>query len=169
MATRTMRATRSEPLAPNRGEVFLGWASLALLAVVLIAIARGYPAWGRIPATIWLHLATMMVALALTPVMLWRPRGTRWHRRLGAVWVGALGFTAVLSFWIRTSNPGHFSFIHLISVYVLIQLPIVVLSARAHDHRRHRRAVRGLVIGALLVAGFFTFPFHRLLGDWLVG
>ena len=27
--------------------------------------------------------------------------------------------------------------------------------------------VRGLVIGALLIAGFFTFPFNRLLGSWL--
>jgi len=29
--------------------------------------------------------------------------------------------------------------------------------------------VRGLIIGALLIAGFFTFPFHRLLGHWLFG
>ena len=24
-------------------------------------------------------------------------------------------------------------------------------------------------VGALLIAGFFTFPFHRLLGHWLFG
>ena len=32
---------------------------------------------------------------------------------------------------------------------------------------RHRRSVHGMVIGALLIAGFFTFPFNRLLGAWL--
>jgi hypothetical protein len=25
------------------------------------------------------------------------------------------------------------------------------------------------VVGALLTAGFFTFPFHRMLGSWLFG
>jgi uncharacterized membrane protein len=34
---------------------------------------------------------------------------------------------------------------------------------------RHRRTIRALVIGALLVAGFFTFPFGRMLGVWLFG
>jgi uncharacterized membrane protein len=29
--------------------------------------------------------------------------------------------------------------------------------------------VRGMVTGALLVAGFFTFPFGRMLGAWLFG
>jgi uncharacterized membrane protein len=32
---------------------------------------------------------------------------------------------------------------------------------------RHRRGVRAMVTGALLIAGFFTFPFDRLLGHWL--
>jgi uncharacterized membrane protein len=30
-------------------------------------------------------------------------------------------------------------------------------------------AARGMVLGALLVAGFFTFPFGRLMGRWLFG
>jgi uncharacterized membrane protein len=33
--------------------------------------------------------------------------------------------------------------------------------------KRHRRSVRAMVTGALLIAGFFTFPFNRLLGHWL--
>jgi uncharacterized membrane protein len=44
-----------------------------------------------------------------------------------------------------------------------------VMAARAHDRRRHERGVRGVVIGALLIAGFFTFPLGRLLGSWLSG
>ena len=42
-------------------------------------------------------------------------------------------------------------------------------AARRHDIARHRKIVRGMVTGALLIAGFFTFPFHRLLGQWLLG
>ena len=164
---RTRRALTAPSLLPDRTERVLGWLTLAMLAVVLTAIARGHAGWARVPVTVWLHLATMALSLAVTPAILWHPRGTTRHRVLGYVWIGSLAITAVLSFWIRGS--GHLSAIHLISAYVLVLLPIIVLNARNHNVRRHRRAVRGLVIGALLVAGFFTFPFGRLLGDWLFG
>ena len=60
-----------------------------------------------------------------------------------------------------------FSPIAILSVFVMVQVPRVVTHARAHNVARHRGNVRGLVIGALLIAGFFTFPFNRLLGHWL--
>jgi uncharacterized membrane protein len=156
-------------LAPDRTERVLGVLSLVLLGFVVAALLRGMADWNRLPGVLWLHLATMMATLALTPAILWMPRGTRRHRQLGYVWVTALALTAIDSFAIRMSRPGHFSMIHILSVVVLVALPLLVTTARAHNHQRHRRVVRGLVIGALLTAGFFTFPFHRLLGAWLFG
>ena len=108
-----------------------------------------------------------MVALALTPVMLLRRRGDARHRLLGRVCAGAMMLTAILSLFVRLSNHGQFSLIHLLSVYTLVQVPILVWTARTHRVARHRRAVRAMVTGALLIAGFFTFPFGRLLGHWL--
>jgi uncharacterized membrane protein len=70
---------------------------------------------------------------------------------------------------VTTSRPGHFSPIHILSVLVIVLVPMLIRAARRHDVARHRRTVRGIVIGALLVAGFFTFPFDRLLGHWLFG
>jgi uncharacterized membrane protein len=110
----------------------------------------------------------MVTTLALTPAILWMPRGTRLHRQLGYAWVTALGLTAIDSFAIR-SGSGAMSAIHILSVVTLCALPPLVITARRHDHARHRRIVRGLVIGALLTAGFFTFPFDRMLGHWLFG
>ena len=101
--------------------------------------------------------------------MLLRPRGTRSHRRLGWLWVAAMFLTALLSLFVRNANHGGFSFIHILSVWTLIQVPILAWSARTHNVKRHRGAVRGMVTGALLIAGFFTFPFDRLLGHWLFG
>jgi uncharacterized membrane protein len=75
--------------------------------------------------------------------------------------------TAMLSFGIRTG--GRFSVIHLLSLFTLFQVPLIWWTARHHQIVRHRRAVRGMVTGALLIAGFFTFPFDRLLGHWLFG
>lgn len=156
-------------VAPDRTERVLGVLAIVLLGFVLAALARGVAEWGGLPWTLWLHLATMIATLVLTPAILWMHRGTRLHRRLGYGWVSALGLTAIDSFALRFTNNGGFSLIHVLSVVVLLALPFLVLTARRHDHKRHRRIVRGLVIGALLTAGFFTFPFHRLLGGWLFG
>ena len=142
---------------------------MVLLAAVLIALIRGWAEWGQVPWQVWPHLFTIVLAVGLTPVMLLRRRGDRLHRALGWVWVSAMMLTALLSFNLRVINNGSFSIIHLLSVWTVIQVPIIVWTARTHNVKRHRRAVRGMVIGALLVAGFFTFPFNRLLGHWLFG
>lgn len=142
-------------------------AALVLLGCVVVAVAKGAGELGRVPPFILLHLATITIALVLTPVMLLRPRGDRIHRRLGTLWVLAMFSTAALSFGIRTNQWGGFSLIHILSVWTVIQVPIIWWTARHHKIERHRSAVRGMVFGALLIAGFFTFPFDRMLGRWL--
>ncbi len=154
---------------PDRMERVLGWGSLAMLAIMVAALLRGHEDWQRIPWPVWPHLATVALALALTPAILWRRRGDTRHRILGYVWLTAMAATALVSFAIRMTNQGGLSVIHLLSVWVLIQVPMIVWSARSHDWARHRRSVRGMVIGALLIAGAFTLPFGRLLGHWLIG
>ena len=144
----------------------LAGAALLLLACVLAALFRGHAEWSTVPVVVWPHLATIMLALALTPVMLLRRKGDTRHRALGYVWVAAMFGTALLSFAIRQPD-GSFSIIHILSVWTVIQVPLIVWRARKHKIVQHRRAVRGMVVGALLIAGFFTFPFDRLLGHWL--
>jgi len=160
---------RRHPWAPETFDKALAVAATALLAAVLAALARGFGEWGRVPTVVWTHIGTILVALTLTPVMLLRPRGDRPHRVLGWTWACALFLTAFISFWVRTINPGGFSVIHLLSLLTIVQVPLIVLYARRHSWKRHRTAVRGMVTGALLVAGFFTFPFGRLMGAWLFG
>lgn len=168
MAT-LVRAGRARRFAPDAYERFLSVAALILLAFVFAAMSRSHGDVFRLRPNLIAHLATIVVALALTPVMLLRPRGDVWHRRLGWVWATAMMLTALISFTIRVSNNGQFSFIHILSFYTVAMVPLVVWFARTHRIAQHRRAVRGMVTGALLIAGFFTFPFNRLLGRWLFG
>lgn len=162
-------ASAKTSLAPDGFERLLALAALILLGFVLAALWRGQAEWGRVPALIWFHIGTIVIAVALTPVMLLRRRGDRLHRRLGWIWVGAMALTALATFGIRHLGRGEFSVIHILSVWTLVQVPVIVWSARSHRVARHRSAVRGMTAGALLIAGIFTFPFDRLLGHWLFG
>jgi uncharacterized membrane protein len=162
-------------LIPNQ---LLAAASLILALVAIVAVVRGRPHWGQVPPLVWLHLGTILLATLLTPVMLMRRKGTPRHRQLGYVWFAAMMLAAVSSLFFNQRLDGRanlgvfsgdFSPIHLLSIWVLIQAPVIVLRARAHNRVGHEQAVRGMVIGALLIAGFFTFPFGRMLGTWLFG
>jgi len=156
-------------LEPDLLDRLLSFAALVLLAFVAAALWRGRGEWDAVPGFVWGHIATIVAAVLLTPVMLLRRRGDRLHRRLGWLWVSAMALTALLTFGIRGINQGSLSLIHILSAWTLVQVPLIVWAARTHNHRRHRNAVRGMVVGALLVAGIFTFPFDRLLGHWLFG
>lgn len=162
-------------LLPNQ---LLAAASLVLALAALAAVARGQPHWGEVRPLVWVHLISIITATLLTPVMLMRAKGTRPHRQLGYIWFAAMLLAAISSlfFNVRTDGGGNwgvfsgdFSPIHLLSVWVLYQAPSIVRRARAHDRAGHEQAVRGMIIGALLIAGFFTFPFGRMLGNWLSG
>ena len=156
-------------LTPDNFDRFLSAAAVALLAAVATAVWRGRAEWGEVPDLVWAHIATIVTALMLTPVMLLRRRGDRLHRRLGWVWATAMAVTAAATFGIRGLNQGSLSLIHILSAWTLLQVPLIVWAARTHNVARHRNAVRGMVTGALIIAGIFTFPFDRLMGHWLFG
>ena len=154
---------------PERIDRLLSIGAVILFGAAVAAVVRGHDQWRMVPVLIWAHLTTILVATALTPVMLLRVQGDRQHRTIGKVWITAMLATAITSLFIHVSGPGRFSVIHLLSFWTLFQVPLIWWTARHHNITRHRRAVHGMVLGALLVAGFFTFPFHRLLGNWLFG
>jgi uncharacterized membrane protein len=151
------------PRTPDMLEKICGGLALALLGCVAAAVFKGQSHWAEIPWTVWVHLVSLSIVLALTPIMMWRKRGDDWHRLLGWIWSFFILLAAVISF---VMTDGRFSLIHILSVLVVVGVPVLVLSARRRDIDRHRGQARGFVIGALLIAGFFTFPFGRLLGTW---
>lgn len=160
---------RPKPLTPDTLERVMAVGAILLLGAVVFALFKGRADWARVPWQVWPHLLTIMIALALTPVMLLRRRGDRFHRQLGWLWAATMFLTALLSLNLREINRGGFSYIHILSIWTMVQVPIIIWAARTHNVARHRGAVRGMVLGALLIAGFFTFPFDRLLGHWLFG
>ena len=88
---------------------------------------------------------------------------------MGYIWVALMIFTALVSFAVHVINPGGLSPIHLFSILTLMVAPLIVYRARQRDVANHQRAVLGLMIGGLAIAGLFTFLPGRALGQLVWG
>jgi uncharacterized membrane protein len=109
------------------------------------------------------HLAAAVTALVVGVVIMVRPKGRGGHKTLGWTWVAAMAVTAASSFLIRRLNGGDFSWIHALSGWTLIALPMAVAAARRRKIPVHRRHMTGLLLGGLLLPGLFAFMPGRLL------
>ena len=110
------------------------------------------------------HAFAAMTAFGLGVVQLAAPKGTLPHRTIGWIWVALMAVIALSSFFIHEIKMvGPFSPIHLLSIFTLVMLPLAVLHARRHNVKQHRGAMIGIFIGALLVAGAFTFVPGRIM------
>lgn len=110
------------------------------------------------------HTYAAIAAFALGLVQFAAPKGTLPHRTIGWTWVLLLAVIAISSFWIHGIRMvGPFSPIHLLSIFVLVMLPLAVLHARRHRVAAHRKAMTGIFLGALIVAGVFTLVPGRVM------
>jgi uncharacterized membrane protein len=122
------------------------------------------------PAGIQWHAFAALGAFALGAVQLAAPKGTIPHRLFGWIWALLMLTVVVSSFFIHTIRLwGPFSPIHLLSIFTLLMLPLAVLCARRHQVDRHRRAMTGLFVGALVIAGVFTLLPCRIMHAVLFG
>jgi uncharacterized membrane protein len=121
------------------------------------------PLFAAAPA-IQIHAFAAMAAFALGVVQLAAPKGTLPHRTVGWIWVALMAVVAVSSAFVHTIRLwGLFSPIHLLSIFTLIVLPLAVWHAHRHDVFSHRNAMLGLFLGALVIAGLFTFMPGRIM------
>lgn len=115
------------------------------------------------PPAVQIHLAGIGVAILVGVVLMIGVKGSRMHRMLGWTWVLAMMTGAVSSLFIRMLNHGAFSYIHLISGWTIIALPMAVAAARSHRVRLHARLMTGLFTGGLVFAGILAFIPGRLM------
>jgi uncharacterized membrane protein len=121
------------------------------------------------PLAVQLHLAAVLIALGIGIVLLIGVKGTTLHRTLGWTWVLAMMTGAVSSLFIRMLNHGALSWIHLLSGWTIITLPMGVAFARRHKVRMHAGMMTWLFTGGLIVAGLFAFFPGRLMWRMFFG
>jgi uncharacterized membrane protein len=104
------------------------------------------------------HAFAAISAFALGVVQLAAPKGTLPHRTVGWIWVALMFVVSVSAVFIHQLRIwGQWSPIHLLAIFTLVMLPIAVWRAHKHEVEQHRRAMLGLFLGALVIAGLFTF------------
>ncbi len=113
---------------------------------------------------IQLHAFAAMSAFVLGAIQLAAPKGTLPHRTVGALWVLLMLAVCISAFFIHEIRMwGAWSPIHLLAIFVLVMLPFAVWHAHRHRVAQHRRAMLSLFLGALLIAGLFTFLPGRIM------
>jgi uncharacterized membrane protein len=113
---------------------------------------------------IQIHAVAAMTAFVIGLAQFALPKGTTRHRIVGWTWVTLMTLVAVTAFFIHEIRMwGPWSPIHLLAIFTLVMLPLAVLHARAHRVTNHKRAMTSIFLGALIIAGLFTFLPGRIM------
>jgi uncharacterized membrane protein len=113
---------------------------------------------------IQVHAFAAMTAFTLGVIQLGAAKATLPHRTLGWIWVALMLIVSITAFFIHQLRLwGPWSPIHLLAIFTLVMLPVGVLAAHRHAVERHRRTMIGIFVGALVIAGLFTFVPGRIM------
>ena len=131
--------------------------------------APNWALWDRESWIVKLHVAAALTALVVGTMILLQKKGSGLHKTLGWSWVIAMATTAISSLWIVGLNGNFWSIIHLLSGWTIISLPMAVWAIRNKKVQIHRRAMTGMFVGGLLVAGALTFIPGRIMFETFFG
>ncbi len=116
------------------------------------------------PLAVQVHLATVIPAFFIGSWLIFvSTKGARYHRLLGVAFLILMAITALTTLFIHAINPGRLSFIHLFIPLTFFSIWRTMVSLRRGNIRGHRNSMLALYLGALVIAGGFTFTPGRLM------
>jgi len=175
-----MTAQRAQWKWPNR----IGWA--LTIGILAGAVAPFLPQiatrasevsfhgpdwmlWEQLSWVIKAHVIAALTALVIGTAILFRRKGGGFHKALGWSWVAAMAATALSSLWITELNHGVWSLVHLLSGWTIVALPMAIFAIRRRNVAAHRRAMTGIFVGGLLIAGGLSFIPGRFMFEFFFG
>jgi uncharacterized membrane protein len=118
------------------------------------------------PLAVKIHLVTVIPAFFIgTWLIFFSTKGARVHRGLGVFYLALMTITAITALFIRVIDPGHLSLIHLFVPLTLVGVTSTIVALKRRNIAGHKRSMIGLYVGALLIAGGFTFLPGRLMHE----
>lgn len=115
------------------------------------------PLFFDLPLAVQIHIVTAIAALVFGIAMFVRTKGTRSHKMIGKLFLALMLVTATSALFIRYLNDGSFSWIHIFVPVTFIAAFETVFYIRKGNLKGHKRAVKGLFFGALLIPGALSF------------
>lgn len=98
------------------------------------------------------HVVAALFALTIGPFQILRRRRDRIHRTMGYLWVSAMYYVCVSSFWIV--SDGYFSWLHGLSAFTIVTVTLGLVSAIRGNIASHMGNMIGSYIG---IAVAFVF------------
>ena len=110
------------------------------------------------PLAVQAHVATVLPAFVLgTWLLLFSRKGLRWHRVLGALFLGLMVATAITALFIHRQMPESpvlgMSPTHLFVPFVLFATWRALDGAMKGNIKQHQRWTTGMFVGALVING----------------
>ena len=119
---------------------------------------------GQAPLAVKIHLVTVIPAFFIgTWLIFFSTKGARVHRALGVLYLALMSITAITALFIHVIHPGHLSLIHLFIPLTLGGVTATIVALKRGNIAGHKRSMIALYVGALLIAGAFTFLPDRLM------
>lgn len=119
------------------------------------------------------HLATVVPCVFIGGLLLLIKKGTKTHKYLGRVYMVLMLITAVITLFMPAKVGGsvlnHFGWIHLFSFLTIYTIPTAYLAIKKGKVKTHKRKMILLYVGAILIAGAFTFTPGRYLHEVFFG
>ncbi|MEL7446815.1 MAG: DUF2306 domain-containing protein [Pseudomonadota bacterium] len=117
-----------------------------------------------------IHVATVLPAIPLGGFLLLAPKGTKWHKQLGKVWVALMVTTALSACFIRYGGGLDF---HVGPIHIFVPMTLwasykLIATARRGDMKGHKKEILSLYLGALMIPGIVSMAMPgRLMNVWL--
>jgi uncharacterized membrane protein len=119
------------------------------------------------------HLATVVPSFLLGTLLLLIKKGTDFHQLTGRVYMVLMLLTAGITLFMPAQvGPqlfNHFGWIHSFSFLTIYTVPTAYLAIRKGNVASHKRKMILLYVGAILIAGGFTFAPGRYLHEVFFG
>ncbi len=154
----------------NKLIVSVGLIAFAIISFLILGAERANVRFEFDPSrlidaafAIQLHVGGALTSFALGTWLLLGVKGRTSHKVLGYTWVAAMMCTAVTSFFMIGLNGNSFSPIHGLSAWTVIGAPFGIMLARKKKISAHRKHMTGMFVGAMLLAGLFSFLPGRLM------
>ncbi len=121
----------------------------------------------------YIHLLTVVPCVFIGAYLLFTKKGGNIHRLLGKIYMSLMVLTAIVALFMEARvGPkflDHFGWVHLFCLLVLWTVPTALMAIRKGKVKVHRGKMIRLYIGAIIIAGGFTFAPGRYLYQLFFG